>query len=290
MCTHPIQLGYAKVPCGQCKECRRKFAIHWAVRCVLESLEHKENVFLTLTYDPEFLPENRSLNKKVLQNFMKRFRKQIYPAKCRFFASGEYGKKEGKRPHYHLLIFGIGLSNPVFENLSWDFRHNGFWCTCKAWKNEKGQSLGNCFIGTVTIKSSYYVAKYSVKKLTGKAGKEYYDKRGVIPEFALQSRKPGIGLSYLDHHQDEVAHKGYVSINGSKFPLPRYLLQKCKERIPYFDLLLSSESFERSVKELEDWSRLADELEDVSINKYLEQQKIQRDLNLKKQDEMKGVL
>lgn len=282
MCTEPIMIKGALFPCGQCHECRVKLATMWACRCVLESLDHPENVFLTLTYNDDFLPENRSLSKKELQTFMKRFRKSIYPAKCRFFASGEYGKKSGKRPHYHLLIFGIGINNPVFRNLSWDYVHQGFWCDCVAWNK------GNCFIGTVTIKSAYYVAKYSVKKLTGKVGAKYYKERGVIPEFSLQSRRPGIGLSYLDHHQDEIAHKGYVSINGTKFCIPRYFQDKLKERIPFYRLVLSDESFTRATEQMLDWLEIEDDLEHP--HQYIAEQKKQRARNLEKSIEMKGEL
>lgn len=288
MCTHPIQLGDVKVPCGQCKECRIRYATSWAVRCVLESLEHKDNVFLTLTFNDEHLPADYSLCKATLQKFMKRFRKSIFPAKCRFFASGEYGKQAGKRPHYHLLVFGVGVRNPVFQNLSWDYKHQGFWCECKAWKDDKGDSIGNCFIGTITIKSAYYVAKYSVKKLTGELGKEYYESRGVIPEFSLSSRRPGIGLHYLEDQQDTILKKGYIGVNGSKYPIPRYFTKKLKEKIPFYELLLSGESFERALKDREEWFQLYDELDDPYT--YLADRNAQRNRNIIKQQEMKGCL
>lgn len=289
MCTHPIQLGHNTVPCGQCKECRIRYATSWAVRCVLESQKHKENVFLTLTFNDEHLPPNRSLDKKTLQKFLKRFRKQVYPAKVRFFASGEYGKCEGKRPHYHLLVFGIGIKNPVFENLRWDYKHQGFWCDCKAWKDERGDSIGNCFIGTITIKSAYYVAKYSVKKLTGQLGKEYYEQRGVIPEFSLSSRRPGIGLDYLESQQDTILKKNCIGINGSKYPIPRYFHKKLKESLPFYELYLSGQSFEQALKDRKEWFKLYDELDDPYT--YLRDRNIQRDRNLqKKQEIMKGVL
>lgn len=289
MCKHPIQLGYNTVPCGQCKECRIRYATSWAVRCVLESQKYKENVFLTLTFNDEHLPFSRSLDKKTLQKFLKRFRKQVYPVKIRFFASGEYGKHEGKRPHYHLLIFGIGVKNPVFENLRWDYKHQGFWCDCKAWKDERGDSIGNCFIGTVTIQSAYYVAKYSVKKLTGQLGKEYYEQRGVIPEFSLSSRRPGIGLGYLESQQDTILKKNYIGINGSKYPIPRYFHKKLKETLSFYELYLSGQSFEQALKDREEWFKLYDELDDPYT--YLRDRNIQRDRNLQKKEEiMKGVL
>jgi hypothetical protein len=46
-----------------------------------------------LTYDPEHLPEDGSLNVVHFQKFMKRLRDRIKPLKIRFFHCGEYGDK-----------------------------------------------------------------------------------------------------------------------------------------------------------------------------------------------------
>lgn len=286
-CNHPIQLGGAKVPCGQCRACRINYATNWAIRCTMESLGYKENVFLTLTYDDEHLPADRSVSKKVFQNFMKRLRKQIYPAKCRFFGCGEYGSRS-MRCHYHLLIFGIGINNPVFENLSWDFKHNGFWCTCKAWQDEDGKSLGHCFIGTVTVRSAQYVAQYVIKKWKGKGAKEHYERLGISPEFSLSSRRPGIGFDYLQSHKNEILTKGYIMCEGSKQPLPRYFQQKLKENTPFYELIMSGESLENALKDGREFLKL-EELIDKP-QQYIQEQRQQRERNLKKKQEMRGAL
>ena len=69
-----------------------------------EAKLHKENCFITLTYNNNNLPKYKSLVKKELQDFFKRLRKK-YGEGIRYYACGEYGPK-GKRPHYHAIIFG----------------------------------------------------------------------------------------------------------------------------------------------------------------------------------------
>ena len=46
-----------QVPCGQCIGCRVSKARQWAVRCKHEASLHKENCFVTLTYNPENCPD-----------------------------------------------------------------------------------------------------------------------------------------------------------------------------------------------------------------------------------------
>lgn len=286
-CTHPIRIGYAERPCGQCTACRLNYSSMWSVRCVLESLGYKDNVFLTLTYNDEHLPKDKSVDKKTMQDFMKRFRKAIAPEKCRFFLSGEYGDQY-KRPHYHLLIFGVSLHNDVFQNLKWDHRHQGFWCDCKAWRDEKGVSLGHCFIGTVTIASAQYVAKYVLKKIKGKEAKHKYEQLGVKPEFCLCSRKPGIGLPYLEQNKNTILRNGYISIEGHKFPLPRYYKEKFKQNVPFYELLVSGESLDRAESERSRFAKLYDELEDPYT--YLQDEKKQQDMNINARLKIQGGL
>ena len=57
-----------KIPCGKCIGCRLEHSKQWALRCMHESSLHKENMFLTLTYNNENLGEAATLNKKHFQN------------------------------------------------------------------------------------------------------------------------------------------------------------------------------------------------------------------------------
>lgn len=290
-CRHPIFVKGQSFPCGQCTSCRLNYSAMWALRCVLESQEHVDNVFLTLTYNEDHLPENKSVSKRVMQNFMKRFRKSVSPAKVRFYLSGEYGS-EKNRPHYHLLVFGIGVNHPVFENLHWDMKYQGFWCTCKAWKDEQGESLGHCFIGSVSIASAQYVAKYVMKKRKGKDSKKYYQDLGVDPEFCLCSRRPGIGMNYLKKMSKQLMHTEYISVEGKRFPLPRYFIQKLKEQNPDFALYSQASKILRQMSENEKKDKIYNRIKDTKFYyQYLYDQLEQTAMNIEKRMNLaKGAL
>ena len=65
-----------QLPCGQCRGCRLEKSRQWAIRCVHEAKMHEQNCFITLTYAPEHLPKNESLELRDFQLFMKRLRKK----------------------------------------------------------------------------------------------------------------------------------------------------------------------------------------------------------------------
>ena len=80
-----------KVGCGVCRGCRLDRARDWAFRCMCEADMHDENSFVTLTYNDENLPENRSVKKQELSKFIRRLRKAVWPKFIRFYGCGEYG-------------------------------------------------------------------------------------------------------------------------------------------------------------------------------------------------------
>jgi hypothetical protein len=51
-----------KIPCGRCIGCRLEYSRQWAMRCHHEASLHTFNSFITLTYDPENLPQDGSLD------------------------------------------------------------------------------------------------------------------------------------------------------------------------------------------------------------------------------------
>ena len=130
------QKGYidlpVKVACGQCIGCRLERSRQWAIRCVNEASLYRGNCFITLTYSDEYLPQNKSLDKRDFQLFMKRLRKEFSSERIRYFHCGEYGCSckvcglsaklcrrvgcgsfvEGLgRPHYHALFFFMFISS-----------------------------------------------------------------------------------------------------------------------------------------------------------------------------------
>ena len=70
--------------CGQCMPCRINRRKEWMTKLRLEQKYYGDNVaFMTLTYAPENLPQKEhfsggSLDKKNVQDFIKRFRRNYY--------------------------------------------------------------------------------------------------------------------------------------------------------------------------------------------------------------------
>lgn len=200
------------VPCGQCIACRLNKVRDWTIRLMHEKRYHDKAVFLTLTYNDENLPENGTLVKKHAQDYLKRLRKALGDTKIRYFLCGEYGEKFS-RPHYHLLVYGIDKNNPIFRGKKYDSKSKGYYLPNECiWKN------GIVYIGDVTYQSTRYVASYINKKYLGKSAKIYKEK-GVIPEFTLMSRKPGIGYDFVNFIKQD-----FVSLKELLFKEKR---QKC---------------------------------------------------------------
>lgn len=213
------------IPCGQCIGCRLDKSLSWATRCLHEASLHEENCFITLTYNDEFCPIDGSLNKRDWQLFMKRLRKKFGGRKIRYFHCGEYGSQLD-RPHYHACLFGFDFPDKVL----WSFRkgvrlyrsaileslwtHPGLGC-----------SLGFSTIGDVTFESAAYVARYCLKKVTGKMAKDHYV--GRLPEYITMSRRPGIAAKWIDQFASDVyPHDFIVTPGGRKVKPSRYYDEK----------------------------------------------------------------
>ena len=239
-----------KIPCGQCVGCRLEKSRQWAVRCYHESQMWDDNCFITLTYDDEHLPEGGTLVHKHFQDFMKRLRKKYPDRKVRYFQCGEYGE-ENLRPHYHACLFNMDFEDKIlFTN------KNGV----KLFISPELEKLWECgftTIGEVTFESAAYVARYIMKKITGKKATElrpdqvtsHYERLDadtgqiyqVKPEYVTMSRGGsqkkgnlgGIGKSWYDQFSKDVHDHDYIVINNVKMKPPKYydtLLEKVHEQ------------------------------------------------------------
>ena len=170
------------IPCGKCEQCRAAQAAEWGTRAIIETKAHKENCFTTLTYNNENLPKKRTLQKKELQKFWKRLRKNT-KKKIRYLACGEYGPKT-KRPHYHAIIFGYIPKDLKFKKIT---KQKDTLYTSK--EIEKIWGKGYAIVGNATEESAAYVARYTTKKLNT----TITIKRNREKEFIVMSRKPAIG-------------------------------------------------------------------------------------------------
>lgn len=202
-----------EVPCGQCMACRLNYGKDWSIRIMHEAKKYDISIFLTLTYDDDNIPENGSLQKRDVQLFLKRLRRALEPREIRYYLSGEYGDKFG-RPHYHVILFNVSPFEKIFHL---EEKENGeYMGYCDVWP----YGLVHC--GQVTDDSSCYVAKYTTKKVKGKGSREFYEAHGLVPEFALMSRRPGIGADFCDKFSSELIQHQSVISKGREYKLPRY--------------------------------------------------------------------
>lgn len=177
-----------QLPCGHCIGCVKDYRASWAVRILLEASLYKENSFITLTYDPKYLPKDNQPHRDEIVRFMKRLRKEI-GVPIRYFYCGEKGDKNptgdetGGRAHYHAIIFGYNFPDKEFLHIS-----------PKGSVIYKSRLLSKCWkfglssIGEVEPGSAYYVASYANKKKLKLKNGDDNDH-----SFVGMSRMPGLG-------------------------------------------------------------------------------------------------
>lgn len=213
-----IALRGVPFPCGQCLPCRINTRRLWTHRLLLESYEHSDSIFITLTYADEYLPESASLDKKAPQLFLKRFRKYIAPRKIRYYFCGEYGSQT-HRPHYHAIIYGASLLDGEQIARAWPF--------------------GRVHVAECNRHTIQYVAGYVTKKFVKKE-----DDR--VQEFARMSLRPGIGFGAVERLVALISDEKYKHLfqgnsiipdglrHGLTFlPFDRYIKGKLCQALEY---------------------------------------------------------
>lgn len=200
------------VRCNKCANCVSTRISGWTFRLIQEDKNSLSAHFVTLTYNNEHLPRTangfKTLNKKHVQDFMKRLRYYSPKVpKIKYYAAGEYGTNT-KRPHYHIILFNATPDNVEL-----------------AWRDKNGSPLGTCYFGTVASASVGYTLKYISKK----AFKKVHSRDDRIPEFALMSQ--GLGKSYLTDamrqwHEEDMYNRMYLHFEGKKLSMPRYYKDK----------------------------------------------------------------
>jgi len=204
------------IPCGQCIGCRLSHSRDWAVRCVHEASLYPDNCFITLTFNDGHLNPTGTLVKRDFQLFMKRLRKKfpVDPPGIRYYHCGEYGDLL-KRPHHHACLFNFDFPDKVLHS-----RKGGINLYRSA-ALEKLWTFGYSTIGQVTFDSAAYVARYILKKQTGKSSSSYY--KALLPPYTTMSRKPGIAKQWFDQFKTDVYPSDLVVMrNNLKCRPPRY--------------------------------------------------------------------
>lgn len=210
-----------KIPCGGCLSCRLSKSQQWAIRCTHEAKMFDHNVFATFTFNDEHLPDDYSVRVRDLQLLHKLMRQKYGP--FRFFACGENGDQYG-RPHYHAIYFGLELPDlrAVDRSSSGELLYESASLT-KLW------GKGRVILGTVTYQSAGYVARYSLKKQKAADADEYHtylhpvtgELIKVSPPFVVMSRRPGVGITWLEKFHQDAFPSDFVMVEGVRRPVPQ---------------------------------------------------------------------
>lgn len=187
-----------------------------------------------------------SLSVKEFQRFMYRFRKAVKPTRIKYFHCGEYSPRrpkfiaptnvhpdtvpDGLRPHYHACIFGFSFPDKELWSVRDDIAIYSSDFLSDLW------GKGFCTVGDLTYESAAYVARYSLKKINGKA-KDIPDRAtGLLPyervcgvtgniiEVAQEhvTMSNGIGLEFYNEYRSDMYPRDSVVINGHEVRPPRY--------------------------------------------------------------------
>lgn len=192
--------------CGQCLPCRINKRRLLTTQIILESLTHKENSFITLTYENNLI----TLRPADTKLFVRRLR-YVYP-NTRYFLVGEYGDRS-ERPHYHACLFGL-IPSKSFLETTW--------------------SHGLCHIGDLNSQSASYAAGYVTKKLTNINDLHVRTwLAGRHAEFSRRSSRPVLGYNAIRQMADKTSEIVFdqqgIRMGSHFFPLGRTLKRKLKE-------------------------------------------------------------
>lgn len=226
--------------CGRCDGCKLERARQWSVRIMHEASLYEENCFVTLTYEDGFVPRLDSKWYVDFQLFMKRLRRRFSGRRVRFFACAEYGGDNG-RPHFHVCLFNLNFS----EDRKFWRKSDGGYNVYRSLTLECLWPQGFAEIGELSTESAGYVARYSLKKVTGDLADDYYAQIDVdsgevtwrTPECVHMSLRPGIGADWFDRFHGDIYPHDRVVVRGVESRPPRYYDARLKKLNP--DLLES---------------------------------------------------
>jgi len=288
LCRQPIFLEAANgiVPCGQCLHCRIKKRREKATRALLESKFHEHSLFVTLTYNDQYLPvvcyhpqtdvkyehPLGVLDITAIQKFNKRLRRASAPHKLRIFYCGEYGELRG-RPHFHLVIWGLPYEKKHLIYKSW----------CDP---VTGDLMADPdYIDVQVPKSDWDVSQYCVKyNMKIKTRKQAVFEEGRPKEFAKSSK--GLGLKFVDNLvecyktenvQAFIRETGDIprvlKVNGKTLPLDRYMREKILKRLGIYEEIKANnfatyQEEMQSLREIAGFDQKAENLKKIIYEGY----------------------
>lgn len=235
---------YFVVPCGRCIICTSSKCSNFARRCQYETqLYDCDPVHITMTYDDEHLPEDKSVSVRAMQLWKKRVRINLnragYDKKIRLCIAAEYGKRNTRRPHYHAIIWNLQNDKIFTDTLFKDILYNS-WQNCH-YKRFTFSRINNDYIpkdckrsladmGKTSYQAFGYVAKYFYKQDASSVPP------GCKPLFHLMSKSKslgGIGAPFIDKHKNNLRfwlrqHYYYTEKSGSleEITYDRYVINR----------------------------------------------------------------
>jgi len=185
--------NFILVPCGRCIVCKYKLAREWSFRIQLEMDYYggpESCAFVTLTYNDEHLPEDRSVFKEEIQLYLKRLRERLKGRDIKYYAIGDYGELE-KRAHYHLIIMNVDGADRA-DNLGRLKRKEAIIRTNDDWYHMH-MAWGKGYTDIQRPRSTGGVGGYVANYLSKQSKAiEAAEKMGLAPPFRMMSKQLGL--------------------------------------------------------------------------------------------------
>lgn len=223
---------FVYVPCGHCLICKHKKRISFAYRCEAESQMHSaQPLFITLTYNNEYLPEDELLHYEHVQNFLKRLRIRlsreygISQQSLRYACCGEYTPTTN-RPHYHLIVWGMPYIEEAGKPALFDLID-------KTWSKYDRHTRTYHHMGRTQVKVSNNakgVGKYIGKYISKNSDAEQAD--GFLHS---STRNGGIGTPWINANKHylldnpdllELKYTDKFTGKTKRMPLVKYFIDK----------------------------------------------------------------
>lgn len=224
------RLSYIEIPCGECKECKKKRKEMWRLRIENELLDSKSAIFFTGTFSDEAIEnikkqygvkEENDIATKANRLFLERLRKK-YNIKLTHWCITELGSKNG-RIHIHGIFF-------IKENQDIKYIKD---------KIKREWDFGWNYLGYVDQgRTINYITKYMLKE--NENFKEFKPK-------VLASQKIGIGFiernkrfyKYKEENGEIQANTKMEYLDGRETYLIKYYKEKLYTTEERENILLS---------------------------------------------------
>ena len=227
------------VPCGTCFECRNAIRMAWYTRAYYEYLDCQSKngrvFYVTLTFAPKFLPTYNGVScfdKRKVQLFLKRLRKNLNIEGIKYFICSEYGGVT-HRPHHHGLIYVPNCQHLTIHDICEEIRRCWFYGFV---------SYGSRGAICQNAAAVNYVCKYICKDMS-------FDYDAVPKKYApfhLQSK--GFGQYIIDKYclydlssidTFNAFKKGFVKVEldsgYSYVMIPQYITRKILYDVEYYE-------------------------------------------------------